>query len=147
MVHRRMIERVLGRLDEDRARYFGGVLRALDEDSRAEFLPNLVFLVLRESIQLLPVYLPQEEFLDRLFAFVAVNKDRLMRLIHSPRYIQQPACVREITNEFVVEVVDQVLARYRRGEIDSGERAVHRVQWPYDEIEFPYADDSSHDDD
>ena len=95
---------------------------------------------LRESIQFLPVYLPQEELLNRLFAFVATNKDRLMHLIHSTRYIRQPTCVREITNEFVVEIVDSVLERYRQGEIDSGERAIHRIQWPYDEIEFPYED-------
>ena len=44
-------------------------------------------------------------------------------------------------------MIERVLARYRRGEIDSGERAIHRALWPYAEIEFPYADDSSHDED
>lgn len=141
MVHRRLIEPVLSRLDGDRAKYFYELVHGLEKDPRLGASPNTVYLVLKETLELLPTNLPCDELTNFLFDFVATNEDRLNRVIFSRNFVHDPSCIRSVTNDFVRQVVDVVMTYYMEGKIESHEQSVHRFSWPYDKNDFPYHDE------
>lgn len=53
-VHRKIVNPVLAKLNGDRAEFFNGLVDRIERDSRIETAPNLVFLVLKETIPYLP---------------------------------------------------------------------------------------------
>ena len=55
MLHRKLVEPALARLEGERASYFNRVMQRLDEDPRVEVAPNLVFVILREALPLCPI--------------------------------------------------------------------------------------------
>jgi hypothetical protein len=90
MVHRKIIDPVLKNLGPSRADYFNRFVDRVERDPRAETVPNLVYLVLRETIPYLPADLPQEELADRLLDFVIGSQGWLNRVIHDRRFIRRP---------------------------------------------------------
>lgn len=142
-VHRRILTAALGGLEEEQAVYFTDVAQKLDEDPRTERMPNLVYLVLADTMQFMPVYLAKKEFINRLFRFVDRNHRRLARIIYDPAFLTDKTLLAPVTGDFVAEVVGAILIHYEEGTIDAGERVVHRMT--FDErggdMNFPYADD------
>ncbi len=141
MTHKRIVGGALERLSEERASYFSDIVNRIEEDPRTEAMSNTVYLVLRETIGFLPVYLPKQLMIDLLFDFVGRNRGRINRLIFDKKFIFEPGCIRKITNDFIRTVSNTTMEMYINGEIDSGEKTVHRINWPYNEYDFPYLDD------
>ena len=140
MVHQRIVKPVLERLDRKRAAYFSDIVDALEGDPRTQRRPNLVYLVLRETMQIVPMDLPRNQFVDLLFSFVESNRSRLGRKIFARDFVQDPSSVREVTNDFIRLVIDIVIEKCKTGEIDSKEKTGRRYSWPYDNVDLPYVD-------
>jgi hypothetical protein len=148
-VHRRILDTALSGLEEEQAVYFHDIAEKLGEDPRTERMPNLIYLVLADTVRFLPTYLEKKEFINRLFRFVEYNNRRLARIIYDPAFLADKSLLSPITGDFVAEVVEATLLHYEQGEIESGERVVHRMS--FDEsggtLDFPYADDEDEEDD
>ena len=147
-VHRRILTAALAGLEEEQAAYFADVADKLGEDPRTERMPNLVYLVLADTVRYLPTYLPKKELIAHLFHFVNANYGRLRRVLYDPRFIEDKSLLTPITGDFVALVVEATLERYDNGEIESGERVVHRLSFDSDggTLDFPYVDDEAEDD-
>ncbi len=147
--HRRILDAALGGLEEDQAVYFSDVAEKLGEDPRTERMPNLVYLVLADTVHHLPTYLAKKELINRLFRFVDSNHRRLARIIYDPAFLTDKTLLGPITADFVAEVVEATLIHYEQGDIDAGERKVLRLS--FDEhggsLDFPYIDNDASDDD
>lgn len=146
-VHRRILNAAMAALDKEEAAYFADVADKLSEDPRTERVPNMVYLVLADSVPHLPTYLPKKELIGHLFKFVFANLGRLQRVIYNPAFLTDKSLLAPVTGDFVAEVVAATLVHYEKGEIDSGERKALRLT--FDEaggaIDFPYADDEDED--
>jgi len=144
MLHRKLIEPALEKLEGERAGYFAKVLTRLDEDPRVDVAPNLVYVMLKEIIPLCPTYLPVRELVDRLLEFVAVNQVRLNKALFDPTYVDGSAKVPEmgkIGAEFINQILTATFMKFQNGEIDTGEPKVLRYSSDDDPDEFPYRDD------
>ncbi len=142
-IHRRILNTALGALDEETAAYFTRVAERIDEDPRTGKAPNLVYLVLADTVRCLPTYLEQRELVNRLFRFIDNHHGRLNKVIFSPEYLENKDALRAITGDFVAEIVEAALVLYERGEIDSGEATVHRITFDESGVavgDFPYED-------
>lgn len=151
-VHRKIVNSVLAKLSGDRAQFFNGLVDRVERDSRIEASPNLVFLVLKETIPYLPTYLPENELADRLFAFVADNQARLNRVIHDRRDGKDPGGLAEVTKEFVLQTLSFTLETPQVNEIQEEkiseeEENTYRFSWPELDTDFPYGDDDDDDED
>ncbi len=146
MTHKIIVDDALKQLSDERASYFSDIVNLVAEDPRTEAMPNMVYLVLRETICFLPAYLPKKLMIDLLFDFSGQNRERINRLIFDERFILEPGCIREITNDFIRIVSNKTMEMYINGKIDSGEKTVHRVAWPYNDYDFPYLDDEDEED-
>ncbi len=140
MLHRKIIEPVLAQLDGERAGYFQNLLEKLEADPRAEKTPNLIYLVLKETVPFLPTYLNPDQIISHLLLFVAENRGKLNRILYSREYVKDPDCIKEVTNKFVTEILSSTFEQYDAGNIETGEQKIYRVSWPYDTVEFPFLD-------
>lgn len=147
-VHRRILNAALAGLEEEPAAYFADVADKLGEDPRTDRMPNMVYLVLADTVRYLPIYLSKKELIGLLFRFVNANYGRLRGVIYDPRFIEDKSLLTPITGDFVAEVVEATLAHYDNGELESGERVVHRLSFDGDGgvLNFPYVDDEAEDD-
>ena len=145
MVHRKIIDPVLSALGQDRADYFNRLVDRVERDPRTGTAPNLVYLVLRETIPYLPADFPQEDLADRLLDFVIGNHERLNRIIHDRRYIEDPGRLAEVTKEFVLQVLASAMDQHQVNEIQAAkvrQAKTYRFSYPDgDEDDFPYRDD------
>lgn len=139
--HRKIVEPALSRLEGNRANYFSRIISRLETDPRADGISNLVYVVLRETLEILPDYLPDEEFLGILLDYVNSNRKQLSRALLDPRYVQDHRFARQATDEFVNRVVDASLARHAEGKIDDRSSDLHRFTWPKYDAEFPYGEE------
>ena len=146
-MHRKLIEPVLATLDGEQATYFSNIAEKVGSDPRTEAAPNLVYLVLKDTIPFLPTYLPSDEFLYELYLFVRDNKNKLNQVIFDASYIENPENIRRVTCVFVGRVLELILEKYDQGGIDSQEPTVHTISWPLDNVDFPYIDDDEEDED
>jgi len=140
--HRRILTSAMAALEKEEAAYFADVADKLSEDPRTERVPNMVYLVLADSVRHLPTYLPKKELIGHLFKFVFGNLNRLQRVIYNPAFIGDKSLLAPITSDFVAEVVAATLVHYEDGKIESGERKALRLTFDEDggAIDFPYAD-------
>lgn len=146
-MHRRIVQHVLESLDSHRAGYFFDVVSKLEEDPRTGRFPNFVYLLLKETMSLLPAYLDKNEFLDMLFAFVERNQWKMRKHMFGPEFIYNPAVLKQVTNDFVTEVVERTLEHYEEGAIDTGEPSVIRLTWPYSDEDLKALEGDDFDDD
>ncbi|MEQ8807391.1 MAG: hypothetical protein RIE87_04980 [Rhodospirillales bacterium] len=147
-VHRRILTAALGRLEKEQAVYFADVAEKLGEDPRTERMPNLVYLVLADTVPFMPTYLAKKEFINRLLRFVDRNHRRLARVIYDPAFLKDKSLLAPLTGDFVAEVVEATLMHHDEGAIDAGEQIVHRMTFDKSggALNFPYADDEEEDD-
>ncbi|MCH7937806.1 MAG: hypothetical protein IH994_12070 [Proteobacteria bacterium] len=145
MIHRKIIDPVLSRLGQDRADYFNRLVDRVERDPRTETVPNLVYLVLKETIPYLPADFPEDELADRLLDFVIVNQGRLNRVIHDRRYMEDPGRLAGLTKEFVLQVLASAMDQHQVNEIQTAKvrkAKTYRFSYPEgDEADFPYGDD------
>jgi len=140
-MHKKIFEPVLSALDGEQAVYFSNIANKLDEDPRAQQVPNLVFLMLKDTAPFVPSYLPPNVFIDELLAFIKTHQRDLSNLIYSREFIEDPSAIRKISSKFVGRVLELILEKYDEGEVGEDEQTVHTVSWPYTEVDFPYAED------
>jgi len=140
-MHKRIAEKALAGLESEQAAYFADLIHEIEGDPRTQANPNLIFMVLRNTIPLLPIYLSKRELIERLYVFVDNNSARLNQSLFSKEFVTNERVLREVTDDFVDEVVSVALQRYEKGELESGEVRVHRVSWPYNDVDFPFEDD------
>ena len=142
MVHRKIIDPVLKNLGPSRADYFNRLVDRVERDPRTATLPNLVYLVLRETIPYLPADLPQEELADRLLDFVIGSQGWLNRVIHDRRFIEDPGRLAEVTKEFVFQVLALAMDQHQVNEIQAAkvrQAKTYRFLYPEgDEDDIPY---------
>ena len=145
MVHRKILDPVLSKLGPGRVDYFNSLVDRVERDPRTETAPNLVYLVLKETIPYLPTDFPPEDLTDRLLDYVIANQGRLNRVIHDRRYIEDPGRLAELTKEFVLQLLASAIDQHLVNEIQAAkvqEANTYRFSYPEgDEDDFPYRDD------
>lgn len=139
-MHRRLVDAALKALPPDRSGYFADLATRLEQDPRAQAYPNLVFLVLRETMALLPTQLSKDEMIDLLLDFVARQGKALGHLVYDRRFVENPAILRQLTNELVSDAIGIVLSRAREGEGAERPGKGFRMTFPGEPGEFPYGD-------
>lgn len=139
-MHRKIIEPLLTTLDHKEGAYFSGVADYVEKDPSADGLQNLVFLVLKQTIPLLPTYLPAAELAERLIAFTKGNHGRLNGIIHDRRFLEDPDSLSGVTNEFVHGVLKETLDQHDMEE-ESRKGRIYRFGSSGEATDFPYADD------
>lgn len=140
MLHRKILEPVLARLDGERAGYFTNLVEKLEQDPRVEPEANLIYLVLKETIAFLPTYLKSDQMISQLLNFVHNNRSELNKVLYSRDYLHDMELIRNVTNKFVSSVLALTLEDYEDGKIETGEQKIYRVSWPYTDIDFPFVD-------
>ncbi len=140
MLHRKILEPVLARLDGERAGYFTNLVEKIEQDPRVEPEANLVYLVLKETVAHLPTYLSSDQMISQLLAFVHKHRHDLNEILYSRDYLHDTELIRSVTNKFVSGILATTLEKYEDGQIDTGEQKVYRVSWPYTEVDFPFVD-------
>ena len=144
-MHQRIINDVLENMDSERAEFFTDVVAKIENDPRTDRFPNYVYLLLKETMPLLPTYLDKSEFIDALFDFITDNYSVIKRTIFNREYIYDQSVVKTVTNDFVIKVVDLTLQHYQAGDIDTGEKAILKFTWPYREGDLVDPDDDDAD--
>lgn len=142
-MHRQIVTSILEGMDKDRAGYFNAVVDKIEKDPRTEKHSNYVFLLLKETMTLLPIYLEKPEFINILFQFVQDNRNLVKGIIFDKEYAYDQSVLKPVTNEFVVVVVAKTLEHYEKGDIETGEGTHKKFTFPYriEDLIDPDADD------
>jgi hypothetical protein len=142
-VHRRLIEPSLRALNEKDAVYFYDLVRRLEFDPRTERFSNLIYLILRDAIPLLPTLLDSKILIDDLFSFVESHRVAIEHRIHSPRFVVDPGFLRPMVLLYVKMISDRCWERVEAGEVTPDGSDIWRMNWPYEDEdeEFPYEED------
>lgn len=130
-MHRQIVNSVLEEMDGERAKYFSDMVAMIENDPRTDRIPNYVYLLLKETMPLLPTYLDKREFIDAMFDFIADNYSMMKRKLFDKEYIYDQSVVKTVTNDFVVKIVDLTLQHNETGDIDTGEKVGLKFTWPY----------------
>lgn len=146
MLHRKIIDPALAKLPEDRSGYFSDLAQLLEEDPRVQKAPNMVFLVLKETMALLPVHLPKKDLAEILIRFVQKHHRVLNQMIFDRRFVENPSFIRQLTNDVVKEAIGAAMDLYKEGKVDTGESSFYRISFPSGEGHFPYSDEDEEDD-
>lgn len=141
MLHKRIILPIIDSLDEKRGAYFGRVVDQVERDPRTENYPNLPFLILKETIEALPMYLEPPEIVEALFEFIDANVHALNRTLHSPEYITNPNVMTVQCSEFMLLVIKKTMATADMESQDIDGRSKYSLSWPIDPHDFPYKED------
>lgn len=140
-MHRRIINNVLENMDGERASYFLDVVGRIESDPRTDRFPNCVYLLLKETMPILPTYLDKCEFIDALFDFITDNYSMMTRKMFDAEFIYEQSVIKTVTNDFVIEVVDLALQHFENGDIDTGEPVSLKFTWPYRKEDLVDPDD------
>lgn len=130
-------------MDETHAAYFGRVVDRLEQDPRTEIYPNLPILVLKETVDILPIYLDPTEFVNHLFEFIEKEKNTLSRVIHSAQYVADNAVLASYCSAFVENIIRDTLENVDDMSPDSKGKSVYRLKWPIHPEDFPYVDEEN----
>ena len=139
-MHQKIIKDIVGNLDSERAEYFSEILRALEHDSRTELVPNILYAVLKEVVVLVPPYLATPEFINLLFDFVRENSQRITSAMYSSQYVTDSSVLQSVTNEFVEKIIEITYDKHEDGTVDTREKKVRSYSWPYENVDFPFAE-------
>ena len=141
MLHKRIVLPLIESLDEKRAAYFGRVVDQIEHDPRTENYPNLPFIVLKETLEALPMYLEPPEMIEVLYEFLDANMRELNRTLYSPQYITDPTVLTEQCSQFVLAIIKVTMATADIESQDIDGRSKYSLSWPIDPHDFPYSED------
>jgi len=130
-MHKKIIDNALSLLDPERATYFGSIANSLEEDKRIDDNRNIIYSILKDTMVELPIYLDKKEFIALLLDFTNTNYHRIQRVLFDPDFVRNPAMLRDISAEFVHQVVKLSLEMHESGEIQESKLSVHTLTWPY----------------
>lgn len=140
-MHKRIVEKALKLVDAERANYFNDVVGYLEELPGTADFPNLVYLSLKDIIDIAPIYIEKKAFALLLLKFVSHHRMQLQKIIYDKEYLYDPTVLRKVTNLLINAIVDQTIQGYEDGEIDSGEAVVQKYTYPYRAIDLVDDDD------
>lgn len=130
-MHKQIVDKALKNLEEDRSNYFGGVVTFLEEHPKTDEFPNLVYLSLKDILEIAPIYIDRKDFAILLLQFVIHHQGALQKIIYDKEYLYNPNSLRRITKLLIDSIVDQTIQNYENGEIDDGEPLVQKYTYPY----------------
>jgi len=55
----------------------------------------------------------------------------LRKALYDPKFIHDPSSIRNVTGEFIHQVVKLSLEKHENGEIEEFQLSVHKLTWPY----------------
>lgn len=141
VLHKRIISSLITNMDESHAAYFGRVIDRLEQDPRTELYPNLPILILKETLNVLPIYLEPQVLVNHLFQFLEKEKDTVSKVIHDVHYVADNTVLAPYCAEFVENVIRDTLANVDDTEQETTGRSEYRLRWPISPEDFPYLDD------
>lgn len=130
-MHKRIVEKALKTLDAERANYFNDVVGYLEDLPATQDFPNLVYLSLKDILDIAPIYIEKKAFALLLLKFVAHHQGQLQKIIYDKEYLYDPHCLRKVTKLLIDAIVDQTIQGYEDGQIDTGEPVVQKYTYPY----------------
>lgn len=140
-MHKRIVEKSLKGLDAERANYFADVVGYLEEMPQTAAYANLVYLSLKDIVEIAPIYLDKKVFALLLLKFVEYHQRDLQKIIYDKDYLYDPARLRAVTKLLIDAIVDQTIQGYEDGQIDTGERVVQKYTYPYRALDLVDPDD------
>jgi len=130
-MHKQIVDKAIKLLDEDRANYFGSVATFLSEHPKTDDFPNLVYLSLKDILDIAPMYIDKKDFALLLLEFVIHHQGQLQQIIYDKQYLYDPNSLRRVTKLLIDSIVDQTIQNYENGEIDDGAPVVQKYTYPY----------------
>ncbi|MDV7341113.1 hypothetical protein RYZ26_16015 [Terasakiella sp. A23] len=140
-MHKRIVEKALKSLDAERANYFNDVVGYLEDLPQTADFPNLVYLSLKDILDIAPIYIEKKAFALLLLKFVNHHRGQLQKIIYDKEYLYDPNCLRKVTNLLIDAIVDQTIQGYEEGHIDTGEAVVQKYTYPYRALDLVDPDD------
>jgi len=140
-MHKRLVEKSLKSLDAERANYFADVIGHLEDLAQTKRYPNLVYLSLKDILDIAPLYLDKKVFALLLLKFVDHHYRDLQKIIFDTDYLYDPATLRAVTKLLIDAIVDQTIQGYEDGQIETGEQAVQKYTYPYRALDLADPDD------
>ena len=140
-MHKRIVEKSLKTLEPERANYFNDVIGYLEDIPLTQEFPNLVYLSLKDILDIAPTYIEKKAFALLLLKFVTHHKGELQKIIYDKQYLYDPNCLRKVTNQLIDAIVDQTIQGYEDGQIDTGEAVVQKYTYPYRATDLVDPDD------
>lgn len=140
-MHKRIVDKALKTLDAERANYFNDVVGYLEELPQTASFPNLVYLSLKDILDIAPIYIEKKAFALLLIKFVTHHQVELQKIIFDKEYLYDPNCLRKVTKLLIDAIVDQTIQGYEDGQIDTGEPVVQKYTYPYRATDLVDPDD------
>lgn len=140
-MHKRIVEKALKTLDAERANYFNDVIGYLEDIPQTAEFPNLVYLTLKDILDIAPTYIDKKAFALLLLKFVLHHEKDLQKIIYDKAYLYDEHVLRNVTGKLIEAIVDQTIQGYEDGEIDSGEAVVQKYTYPYRALDLVDPDD------
>ncbi len=140
-MHKRIVEKSLKTLDAERANYFGDVIGYLEEIPKTNEFPNLVYLVLKDILDIAPTYIEKKAFALLLLKFIAHHARELQKIIYDKSYLYDEHVLRNVTGKLIEAIVDQTIQGYEEGEIETGDPVVQKYTYPYRALDLVDPDD------
>ncbi|SCA56995.1 hypothetical protein MTBPR1_40018 [Candidatus Terasakiella magnetica] len=140
-MHKRIVEKSLKTLDVDRANYFNDVVGYLEELPATQEFPNLVYLSLKDILDIAPTYIEKKAFALLLLKFVKHHQRELQKIIYDKEYLYDENVLRKVTGQLIEAIVDQTIQGYEEGHIETGEPVVQKFSYPYRAMDLVDPDD------
>jgi hypothetical protein len=140
-MHKRIVEKNLKTLDAERANYFNDVIGYLEDIEETQRFPNLVYLTLKDILDIAPTYIEKKAFALLLLKFVAHHRLDLQKIIYDKEYLYDENVLRKVTGKLIEAIVEQTIQGYEEGQIDTGEAVVQKYTYPYRALDLVDMDD------
>ena len=140
-MHKRIVDKALKTLDAERANYFNDVVGYLEDLPKTQDFPNLVYLSLKDILDIAPIYIEKKAFALLLLKFVSHHQGQLQQIIYDKEYLYDPNCLRKVTKLLIDAIVDQTIQGYEDGLIETGEAVVQKYTYPYRATDLVDPDD------
>jgi hypothetical protein len=143
-MHKRIVEKNLKILEPERANYFNDVIGYLEEIPQTQEFPNLVYLSLKDILEIAPIYIDRKTFALLLLQFVKHHQRDLQKIIFDKDYIRDESILRQVTNQLIEAIVDQTIQGYENGQIETGEQVIQKYTYPYRATDMVDPDDEDY---
>ncbi|WP_135081890.1 hypothetical protein [Terasakiella sp. SH-1] len=140
-MHKRIVEKNLKTLDAERANYFSDVVGYLEDLPETQDFPNLVYLALKDILDVAPTYIERKAFALLLLKFVRHHQGELQKIIFDKEYLYDENVLRSVTGKLIEAIVDQTIQGYEEGHIDTGEPVIQKFTYPYRALDLVDPDD------